>query len=106
MQLIVRSEDNTVVAVEVLDPLLEDGTFAVRLDAVSRVLDGIRVAANTLIPDDSARREANPARMARLAQTIMAVSASAKALAEQAKTANPDDKDAATVLGALNQLHL
>jgi hypothetical protein len=138
MRLIVRTEDNEIVAVEDLDPLLEDGTFAVRLDAVSRVLDGIRVAADALVPDDSARREANPARMARVAQIILSVSTAAKQLATTVQTTNPnrliaalrkardendpaaraalvdaaladshaDDKDAASVLGALSQLHL
>lgn len=106
MQLIVRTDQNNVVAIADLDPLLEDGTFAVRLDAVSRVLDGIRVAADAVVPDDSARREANPARMARVAQAILQASSSAKALADRALAANPGDQDAATVKTILGQLHL
>src|SRR4051812_49635066 len=106
MELIVRTDENTIVAVDDLDPLLEDGTFAVRLDAVSRFLEGIRTAADALVPDDSARREANPARMARVAQAILQASASAKALADRALADDPDDKDAATVKAILGQLHL
>lgn len=106
MQLIVRTEGNEIVAVEDLDPLLEDGTFAVRLDAVSRVLDGVRVAADALVPDDSARREANPARMARVAQAVLQASTSAKTLADRALATDPNDRDALTLKGILGQLHL
>ncbi len=106
MRLIVESDDNRVTALDTLEPLLEYGSLAVRLDAVSTVLDAIRVAATAVSPADAAILEANPARMAMLAQTIMAVSAAAKTLAEAKLTADPADTDAQTIMGALGQLHL
>lgn len=106
MRLIVESADNRVAVIDPLEPLLEYGTLAVRLDVVSTLLDAIRVGANAVTPVDSAILEANPSRMAMLAQTIMGVSAAAKALAEGRLAADPTDADARTIMGALGQLHL
>lgn len=103
MRLDVVSGDSSITAVEDLDPLLEYGNLSVRLDAVSRVLEGIRLAALAHTPADSALREANPARQAQLAETILTVAAAAKRLAQAAPAGEPD---AETILATLQQLHL
>jgi hypothetical protein len=103
MRVIVQSDTTEIMAIELLEPFLETGTLAVRLDAVSRVLDAIRDAAFALTPKDSALLEANPTRMSVLAQTIYGVADAARALAAAAA---PNDPYAVAVNAALDQLHL
>lgn len=103
MRLLVASDDNQVVAVDDLDPLIEHGTLNVRIDAAATVLAAIRSAVAALTPSDSMLRETDPVRQEYVAQQILGVAAAAKALAESAPAG---DKNADTTWGALYQLHL
>jgi hypothetical protein len=104
MQLVVVSDTGAaIMAVEDLDPCLEHGSLSVRLDKVAGLLEGIRQAAIAATPEDSTLRETHPERLALIAQGIVSVAASARALAESAAS---DDPNAAAVLETLSSLGL
>jgi len=95
--------DTTSVVVEELEPLLEHGSLAVRLDAVSTLQAAVGSAAVAVTPTDSAILEADPTRMDMLAQKIVGMADAMKALAA---TAAPNDKNAIAVLATLTELGL
>lgn len=102
MQLLVSSEESTVVAIGDLRPYLEHGSLNVRLDAVATILAGIRAAAEALVPAGSPLLEMDPVRQEEVSQIVIGVAGAAGRLA--AKT--PDDPDAQLVEQALQQLGL
>ena len=53
MRLVVHTDTTSVVVVEELEPLLEHGSLAVRLDAVSTLLAAVGSAAVAVTPTDS-----------------------------------------------------
>src|SRR5437868_1964084 len=103
MRLVVETDQTRVVVDGELERLLEHGTLAVRLDAVKELLGKVRTAAAAVTPVDAGIREFNPERMEMLAQTILGVAASAKALAD---AADPNNSDAVAVKQALHDLNL
>jgi hypothetical protein len=102
VRLIVEDDGNQVVAVDDLAQYVEHGSFNVRLDSVSRVLAGVRMAVSALAPASAALREVDPVRQEYVAEQVLGVAQVAHDLA----VAHPDDPNAAPVLQALTLLHL